>query len=60
MEQENSINENRDTESTTSSNTEEAVTIHEPGAYPVIPVQESGQRPHRGHSCQLCPDKSSG
>ena len=32
--------ENRDTESTTSSNTEEAVTTHEPGAYPAIPVQE--------------------
>ena len=32
--------ENRDTESATSSNTEEAVTTHEPGAYPAIPVQE--------------------
>ena len=32
--------ENRDTESTTSSNTEEAVTTHEPGAYPAIPVLE--------------------
>ena len=32
--------ENRDTESTTSSNTEEAVTTHEPGAYPATPVQE--------------------
>ena len=31
-------NENRDTESTTSSNTEEAVTIHEPGSYPAKPV----------------------
>ena len=33
-------NDNRDTESTTSSHTEEAVTIHEPGAYPAIPVQD--------------------
>ena len=32
--------ENRDTEATISSNTEEAVTTHEPGAYPAIPVQE--------------------
>ena len=39
-EQENNINEKRDTESTTSSNTEETVTIHEPGAYPAIPLQE--------------------
>ena len=34
-------NENRDTKSTTSSNTdEEAVTIHKTGAYPAIPVQD--------------------
>ena len=33
-------NENRDTESTRSSDTEKAVTIHEPGVYPAIPVQE--------------------
>ena len=44
-EQENSNNENRDTESATSSNTEEAVTIHEPGAYPAIPVQENRDSP---------------
>ena len=38
-------NVNRDTESTTSSNTEEAVTIHEPGAYPAIPVQDYREGP---------------
>ena len=31
---------NRDTESTASNNSEEAITTHEPGTYPAIPVQE--------------------
>ena len=31
---------NRDTESTVSNNSEEAVATHEPGTYPAIPVQE--------------------
>ena len=31
---------NRDTESTVSNNSEEAVATHEPGTYPTIPVQE--------------------
>ena len=39
-EQESNNIENRDTKSTTSSNTEKTVTTHEPGAYCAIPVQE--------------------
>ena len=31
---------NRNTESTASNNSEEAITTHEPGTYPAIPVQE--------------------
>ena len=38
-------NENEDTESITSSNTEEALTKHEPGAYPAKPVQENRDGP---------------
>ena len=34
------IENNRDTESTASNNSEEAITTHEPGTYPAIPVKE--------------------
>ena len=44
-EQGNNNNENRDTESTISSNTEEAVTKHEPGSYPAQPFQECRDGP---------------
>ena len=45
MEQGSNNIENRDTESTIPSNTEEAVTTHEPGAYPAIPVQKNRDGP---------------
>ena len=42
---ENPQENNKDTESTTSNNSEDAVATHEPGAYPAIPVQEYRDEP---------------
>ena len=39
------IETNKDTESTTSNNSEDAVATHEPGAYPALPVQEYREGP---------------
>ena len=47
----NILENNKDTESTTSNNSEDAVATHEPGAYPAIPVQEYRDGPMKEIAC---------
>ena len=43
---------NRDTESTVSNNSEEAVATHEPGTYPAIPVRPRIERRANRINCR--------